>query len=167
MSIIGIIASSSQAKQIKREISEIVNAEIIWINSKSVENIKNIKFEIIIIQSLSEQIKENKLALKTILKNSRYLLLNTDLNFDPVIFEVTKSKIITYGLKQKATITVSSVEEKQAMVSIQRGFENLQGKIIERQEIPIKLQENASKKIYNSLIKTTIINIYGAEMALK
>jgi len=165
MFIIGVIANSSQSKKIKKEIYDELKAEVIWINSKSIENIRNIKFEIIIMQELPEKIKENKDGLKTILKNSKYLLLNTDLVLDSEIFESTNAKIITYGLKLKATITISSIEEKQAIISIQRAFENLQGKIIDRQEIPIELKERGSNYIYISLIKIAIINICSGKRA--
>ena len=165
MFIIGLIANSSQAKEIKKEIEANIKAEVILINSKSIENIKNIKFEIIIMQNLPEGIKENEIGLNIILANSKYLFLNTDLKVDSQIFESTKVQIITYGLKLKSTITISSIKEAKAIISIQRGFKNLQGKIIDRQEIPIELKQRGAKNIYNSLIKIAIINVCGAEKA--
>ena len=164
MFIIGIIASGVQAKQIKREMQqEKLNADIIWINSKSTENIKNVKFDIIVMQSLPGKLRDEKMYLKKILANAKYLLLNTDLIIQEEIFEGINAKIITYGLKQKSTITTSSIEEKQTVISIQRAFENLQGQVIERQEIPTKINRKDSNYIYNSLIKTAIINIHGAK----
>ena len=68
-------------------------------------------------------------------------------------------KILTYGLKTKATITTSSIEEKRIVISIQRAFKDLNGNIIEQQEIPVDLIKNSAKKLYNSLIKTAIINL--------
>jgi len=164
MFIIGIIASGVQVKQIKKEIEqENLNAKVIWINAKSIENIRNIKFEIVIMQNLSEKLKDKKINLKKILKNSKYLLLNTDLIIEQEMFEGINAKIITYGLRQKATITTSSIEEKLTIVSIQRAFENLQGELIEMQEIPTQLKNKGVNNIYNSLIKTAIINIYGTK----
>ena len=164
MFIIGMIANGVQVKQIRKEIElENFNIKVIWINTKSIENIKNIKFQIIIIQNLSEKLKEKKIDLKNILKNSKYVLLNTDSIIEQEMFEGINAKIITYGLKQKATITTSSIEEKHTVVSIQRAFENLQGELIEMQEIPAQLKRKGINNIYNSLIKTAIINVHGTK----
>jgi len=162
MFIIGIIANSAQAKQIEKEIKQ-ENIKIIWINNKSIENVKNITFEIIIMQNLEEKLKENNESLKKILKNSRYILLNTDISIDSKIFEITKAQIITYGLKQKSTITTSSIEENQTIVSIQRAFKNVKGQVVERQEIPTELNKKGINNIYITLIKTAIINIQGVK----
>jgi len=162
MFIIGIIANSAQAKQIEKEIKQ-ENIKIIWINNKSIENVKNITFEIIIMQNLEEKLKENNESLKKILKNSRNILLNTDISIDSKIFEITKAQIITYGLKQKSTITTSSIEENQTIVSIQRAFKNVKGQVVERQEIPTELNKKGINNIYITLIKTAIINIQGVK----
>ena len=164
MFIIGIIANSAQAKQIEKEIKqEELNVKIIWVNYKNIENLKNIKFEIIIMQNIGENLKQNKEEVKNLVKNSRYILLNTDTNIDSKMFEETKAQIITYGLKQKSTITTSSIEENQTIVSIQRSFKNMQGKVVERQEIPTELNKKGINNVYNTLIKTSIINIQGAK----
>jgi len=166
MFIIGIIANTMQSKKIKKEIQqENLNAEIVFINSKSMQNIKNVKFEIVVIQNLLEKIRENKKVLKEIFKNSKYLLLNTDLVIEEDLFEETSAKIITYGLKQKSTITASSMEDSQVIISIQRAFENLQGNVIEVQEIPSKIDKEGANYIDNLLIKTAIININDAKNA--
>ena len=161
MFIIGIIAKASHAKKIKKELEETLNTEVILINGKSIENIKNIQFDVIIMQNLIENLKEKRTDLKAILKNTKYLLLNADSNIESELFEETNAKILTYGLKQKSTITISSIGDNQAIISIQRCFENFKGNVIEQQEIPIQLKEKGSNYIYNSLIKTAIINIDG------
>ena len=164
MFIIGIIANASHAKQIKKDIEENLNADVILINSKSIENIKNIKFEIIIMQNIMESLKEKKAYLQTILKNTKYLLLNADLNIESELFQKANAKILTYGLKQKSTITISRIEENPAIISIQRCFENFKGELIEQQEIPMQIKEKRNNNIYNLLIKTAIINIYGGKI---
>ena len=143
---IGVVANSSNVKQIKKDIIENLKSEVISINSKSIENVKNIKFETIIIQDLMENLKDKTIYLKEILKNTKYILLNSDLIIDSEIFENVRAQIITYGLKQKSTITMSSIEDNPAIISIQRSFKNLKGEIIEQQEIPIKINENQAKK---------------------
>ena len=164
MSIIGIIASERQTKQIKKQIEEEkIKAEIISINFNSIENVKNINFDVLVIQDSPEKLKENKKYLKLIFKNTKYLFLNTDVNINKDIFEGVNVKMLTYGLKQKATVTVSSIGEKQIIISIQRAFENFKRKIIEQQEIPVELIKNGSKDLYNSLIKIAIINVLGGK----
>ena len=164
MSIIGIIANQRQTNEIKKEIEkEKLKLELIYINNKSIENIKNIKFEIVIIQDSIEKLNKNQDNIKDILKNTKYLLLNTDLSIEEEIFKDIKAKMLTYGLKQKSTITASSIKEQQMIVSIQRAFENFSGEIIEQQEIPVKLIKNSTKDVYNCLIKTAIINILGGK----
>ncbi len=158
MFIIGIVASTKQTEQIKKEI-ENVNAEVICINAKSIENIKNIKFEIIIIQDSLEKLKDKKTYMLEILKNTKCLLLNMDNNTNVDILKDMNIKVITYGLKQKATITASSISDTQVIISVQRAFKNLDDEIIEQQEIPVEFEKNRTKEIYNSLIKIIIINM--------
>ena len=160
MSVIGIIASERQTNQIKKEIAkENFKTELICINPKSIENIKNVKFEILIIQDALEKLKEREKYIRKILENVKYVFLNADINIDEDIFENINTKILTYGLKQKSTITVSSIGEKQIIISIQRAFKNLEGKLIEQQEIPVAITKKSAKDLYNVLIKTSIINI--------
>ena len=163
MSIIGIIASERQANQIRKEIKEELEIELISINYKSIENIKNLKFEIVIIQDSLEKLKENQELVKEILKETKYLLLNTDITINEDIFKDINAKILTYGLKQKSTVTVSSIGEKQIIISIQRAFKNIKGKMIGEQEIPVNLGKNSTRDLYNSIIKTAIINIFSTE----
>lgn len=160
MSIIGIIASERQTNQIKKEIEQDgLRVEVVCINPKSIENIKKIKFEILVIQDSLEKLTEKQEYISETLKNAKYLLLNTDITISEDIFKDINAKILTYGLKRKATITASSIEENQAIISIQRAFKDLNGNIVEQQEIPVDLIKNSAKKLYNSLIKTAIINL--------
>lgn len=163
MSIIGIIASERQANQIRKEIKEDLEIELISINYKSIENIKNVKFEIVIIQDSLEKLKEKQELVKEILKETKYLLLNTDITINEDIFKEINAKILTYGLRQKSTVTVSSIGEKQIIISIQRAFKNIKGKMIGEQEIPVNLGKNSTRDLYNSIIKTAIINIFSTE----
>ena len=164
MSIVGIVASERQSNLIKKQVEEQnFKIEIIPINYKSVENIKNIKFEILVIQDSLEKLKEKQNLIIEIVNNAKYLLLNTDTKINEEILKDISATILTYGLKQKATITVSGIEENQVIISVQRAFKNLKGKLIEQQEIPVKLIKKGTKDLYNSLIKTAIINICTLE----
>lgn len=164
MSIIGIVTGERQAKELKKQVEEEnLKVEIICINYKSIENIKNVKFEILIIHDSLEKLKEKQVNIKQMLKSAKYVLLNSDIVVKEKFFKDINVKILTYGLKQKSTITASSMEEKRAIISIQRAFQNLNGEIIEQQEIPINLMKDRVKDLYNSLIKIAIIKIYTAK----
>lgn len=83
MSFIGIFAKKKEAEQIKEKI-ENVNKEIkiVPINSNSLENIRNIKFDIIVITNELKKLKEKEKYIEEILNKSKYLILNTDINSD-------------------------------------------------------------------------------------
>lgn len=164
MSIIGMIANENQVNQIKKQmVKEYFNIEFVCVNYKSIENVRNIKFEILIIQDPIEKLKENAQYIKNIIKNSKYVLLNADININEENFKDIDLKILTYGLKQKATITMSSIEEKKAVISIQRAFKNLKENKIEQKEVPVELKDNSCKNMYNSLIKLAIIELISGK----
>ena len=164
MSIIGIVASQRQTNEIKRQIKqEESKVELISINYKSIENIKNIKFEILVIQDSLEKLQEKKEYLREIIRNTKYLLLNADIIINKDIFKNINLKTITYGLKQKSTIIASAIGEKQVVISIQRCFKNINNNIVEQQEIPVEVIRKTSKDLYNTLIKISIINICDTE----
>ena len=164
MSIIGIIAKEKRVKQIKKQIAkENLNIEFVCINNKSIKNVRNIKFEIIIIEDSLIKLQENKEYMKYIMKNSKYILLNSDINISEEDFKDIELKILTYGLKQKATITISSIKEEKILISIQRAFKNLNEKIIEQKEVPVELDVNSDKNMYNLLIKLAIMELISGK----
>ena len=116
MSIIGIIAKEKRVNQIKKQLEkENLNIEFVCINYKSIKNVRNIKFEIIIIQDSLIKLQENKEYIKDIMKNAKYVLLNTDINISEENFKNIDLKILTYGLKQKSTITISSIKQEKIL----------------------------------------------------
>lgn len=164
MSIIGIVASEKQTNEIKKQIDkEGLKIEVVCINAKSIENIKNIKFDILIIQDSLEKLKEKQEYVRKMLKSTKYLLLNSDITINEYIFKEVNMKILTYGLKQKATITASSIGERQIIISIQRAFKDINANIIEQQEIPVEPTKNDIRNLYNCLIKIAIINIFNTK----
>lgn len=168
MSIIGIIANERQTNQIKKQINkEKLNLEFVCINYKSIENVKNIKFEILIIQDPLEKLKEKQEYINKIIKSTKYVLLNSDINIKEENLRDIDLKMLTYGLKQKATITMSGIEKERAVISIQRAFKNLKEKVIEQQEVPVSLIGNSSRNLYNSLIKIAIIELKNDRNAQK
>ena len=74
MSFIGVVAGKKCFENIKKKISEELKDEsinFIQINLRSIENIKNIKFETIIIEDNIEKFKNNKNTLEKICSNAR------------------------------------------------------------------------------------------------
>ena len=164
MSIIGIIAKEKRVNQIKKQIQkENLNIEFVCINNKSIKNLRNIKFEIFIIEDSLIKLQENKEYIKDMMKKAKYILLNSDINISEENLKDVELKILTYGLKQKSTITISSIKQEKILISIQRAFKNLNEKIIEQKEVPVELDVNSDKNMYNLLIKLAIMELISGE----
>ncbi|MCI8412385.1 MAG: hypothetical protein HFJ40_08230 [Clostridia bacterium] len=164
MSFIGIISDNKSFENIRKKILENIKdskLNIININRQSIENIQNIKFKIIVIDNNLEKFKNQKSTLQKICKNTQYIILNTDIHLKMEILQNEKVNIITYGLNQKATITMSSIKETDILISLQRNIENIKKEIIEVEEKHIKLNEKDKLKAYEILIIYTILIIYG------
>ncbi len=164
MPFIGIIAKETDSNFIKNEViknSEKNKFEFININKESIQNIKNIKFETIVINDdLTTLLKSSK-YLEKIIKNAKYLIINSDIVKDEEIFNKNNPNVITYGLNQKAVITMSSIKNENILICVQKEIENIKGKIIEQQEVKVEITKNNLKKICNSMAIFTILVIYG------
>ena len=128
MSLIGIIAKKKDIKEIKNNLDIVY--EVIEINNKSIENLKNIKFEQIIINKDLVLNKQEEEYIKKIINATKYIIINADINIQILNnIEIDKPlKIITYGFNSKSTISISSVKEDYIILSIQREIEKLKGK---------------------------------------
>ncbi len=166
MSFIGVISDNKCFENIKEKIKEKDTKKqlnLIHINSKSIENIKNIKFETIIINNEVEKLKNYESNLKKICINAEYILLNTDINQTFHILREEKANIITYGLNQKSTITVSSISETDILIYIQRNIKNKKNKLLEVEEKRIKIKDSNSKT-YEIMIIYIILTIYAYDI---
>ena len=79
MSFIGIVSESKDFELIKAEVIKNIKENklnIININKTSVENVQNIKFETIIINTSLEKMQDKKEIIERICKNAKYLILN-------------------------------------------------------------------------------------------
>lgn len=164
MSFIGIISDNKSFEIIKKKIFKNVKANkitIINITRQNIENMKNIKFETIIINNDLQKFKEKEIILQKICTNSKYIVLNSDINLKIDILKNEKVNIITYGLNQKATITMSSIADTDVLISVQRNVENIKKEILEVEEKHINLDEKEKLKPYEILIIYTIFMIYG------
>ena len=112
MAFIGIISDSQSEKQLKRILDARLNNiskehTIIVINDKSIENIKNIKFETILVMDL-KRVKTRENILNELFKNLKYLVINADMEDSLDVVNNMKLNIITFGFNSKSTITASS-----------------------------------------------------------
>ena len=155
MPFIGIITDDNKENCIRREILNNLNlreSSVLFVKEKSIDNIKNIKFETIV---LDRKFKRKDI-LKSILKNAKYLVVNTDITDSLDIIKDIPIKVITYGFNSKATITASSVSDDEVLVCIQRNILNEEDKTVEPQEIKIKIDEDADC----AMAIAAIISIY-------
>lgn len=162
MSFIGVISDNKCFENIKEKIKEKDTEKqlnLIHINSKSIANIKNIKFETIIINNELEKLKDYQSNLKKICLNAEYILLNTDINQTFHILQEEKINVITYGLNQKSTVTISSIRETDILIYLQRNIKTKKNKILEVEEKRIKIKDSNSKT-YEIMIIYIILAIY-------
>ena len=142
MPFIGIISNDKDESIIDKEIEEKLNLKensVIFIKEKSIENIKNIRFETIIINRKFRNVK----ILKEMFKNTKYLIINSDIEDNLRLLENVKAIVITYGFNSKATITASSVSEDEVIICLQRSIKNKNSKNIEIQEIKYPIYNNS------------------------
>lgn len=151
MTFIGVISDNKIFENINIHLKS-DKFKLIHINKKSIENIKNIRFETIIIDSNLENFKQEENIIKQLCLNSKYLIINTDINLKFNISNNNKINIITYGLNQKATVTVSSITDTDVLIYLQRNIRTVTNKIVEVEEKRIKVNENNKLKIYEILI---------------
>lgn len=163
MAFIGIISDSKSEKIIKMILEEKLDKSnnIIIINSKSVENLKNIKFETVLIANNNNIIKENKETINKIIANTKYLIINADIELELEFEEQVELNVITFGFNPKATITASSVEDD-ILLCIQRNIKDIEGNIIEQQEMKIRFfGENIGINTNNLMGISAIMLLYG------
>ena len=120
--------------------------QIFFLKENSIQNLTNIKFSIILI---GKKMSKNNTEFKAIIEKSDYLIFNTDIKENMELLENLTLNLITYGFNSKATITTSSVEEQKMLICLQRGIKNLQGGIIEPQEIEIQTNQEVNVCIKN------------------
>lgn len=154
MFFIGIITNQKNELFIKRNLFNIVpESSIIFINEKNIDNIKNIKFETIL---LDNKITKKKNEIRKIVSSCKYLILNNDIEIDNSIIEDLDLTIITYGFNGKSTFTISSIENNVLIICLQRIIFIKNNKQIEPQEYKTKNDASADKY---AIIGTEIIKI--------
>ena len=160
MAVIGIITKSNNINEIEKTLEKygIHEKNIVIITKHTIENIKNVKFDIIII---FDKIEDDNI-LKKILDSSKYLIINTDFKENVKLLNMAEDQyVITFGFNSRATITIISNENDEIILDLQREIENLEKKKIESQEIKLennfnknRIYEEISMKILTFLVKT-------------
>ena len=161
MIFIGIISEYNSFENIKDILKNnyIKDIKLIHINKNSIENIKNIKFETLIIDSNLKDYQNESEIIKEIAANAKYLILNTDINILTLEIKSWNANLITYGLNRKATITISSISESGILIYLQRNLKDTNGDILEIGEDLVRVSEKSKLKIYEILIVYTILLI--------
>lgn len=148
MPLIGIVAKKKDIQSIRKEICD-KNIDIIEITENSIKNIKNIKFEEIILLENINLKEEEYRYMNEIISKAKYCILNGDVEIDILPKIRIATDIITMGFNSKSTISISSVKEDKFIVYIQNDIKKTNNEIIEAQEKEIISKNN--RKIYNNL----------------
>lgn len=157
MSLIGIITNQKNEMYIKKELlKNSISDNIIFINEKNISNMKNIKFEVIVIDKKIN----NKVEFRKIISEANNIILNMDIEVDIDIVNNLNLKIITYGFNSKSTFTVSSVTENSVIICLQRTILNIYDKKIEPQEYQLKNDKNIE---IQAIIASKIVNILNSK----
>ncbi len=148
MFFIGIITNQKNELYVKKKLE---NKNILFINDKNITNMKNIKFDTIVIDNKLK----NKQDLRKILSSTNHLILNADIEFDLELIENLSLTIITYGFNNKSTFTVSSITENGIIICLQRIIFKPNGEEIEPEEYQLEYVENIEKYaiIFTEILK--------------
>ena len=134
-------------KSIKKE--QVNNCEILYIKEKNIDNIKNIKLETLVINKKIEDMEK----ISKIIENTKNVIINLDFN------KIEKlNKFISYGYNSKSDITISSIDEDEALIYIQKEITSIFGRKIEPQEVKVKLKSDIN--IYNIMIIIALNVLY-------
>ena len=153
MSFIGIVTNQKNEEFIKNELYNFFDInKIIFIKDKNVENIKNVKFETIVLDENINNIK----YLKKILENSKYIILNADMKINLEYLSELKLVVITYGFNNKSTFSVSSISDNNIIICLQRIIKNVYNYKFEPQEFEVKIRKKVN---VNTIILVKILKI--------
>ena len=158
MVFIGIMCYEKDFKAIKENsCNNNKDIELIFVQDSNISNLQNVKFDCFIIHEQILNLK-NICALEKILKNLKYLIINSDKNTKLDILNSNKINVITYGLNHKCTVTASSIQDDSIMIALQREILNKYGKLYEISEK--KIEVNKDLDIYSYMLIFIIEILY-------
>lgn len=147
MFCIGII--SKDIELINELIS--MNNKVIIITKNNVNKYLNKKIDLLVIE---KKILKNK-ELELLCNNSNYILLEDNVNLNVKL--KNKVNIITFGFNHKSTVTISSINNENIIICIQRNIKSLRNINIEPQEMIIEKTDKYN--INTDIIKKIIQEI--------
>lgn len=160
MSFIGVICESRNENYIKQILTKKLESKtIIFLKEESIDNLKNIKFETIIIMANNEKLFSKKDIVKNIISKAKYLIINADEKINLSMLESVSINVITYGFNSKSTITTSSVKEDNILLCVQRNIQDVNGKEVEPQEIIVEKEAKIATSVIMGI--GTILLLYG------
>ena len=162
MPFIGVFAKENDNNFIKNEIcknSKMNNFEVFNINKKSLENLKNVKFDVLIIKEDISKLIEESNYIENMIEKATYIVINIDIKDNKVLLEKNKNTI-TYGFNTNSDITISSIKEDSIMMCVQNKIQDINAKIIEEQELVIKVKKHNINKLYNIMAIFVVLKIY-------
>ena len=133
MFFIGIVSETKDSEIIKKNLKNSINAEtlnIINLNKKNVENFQNITFDTVVIMQNLEKWDINIKYLDEIIRKSKILLINADIQIRKDFTNRTDTKVITFGFNLKSLVLVSSVSDDRILVDLQRSIINANNTVI-------------------------------------
>lgn len=163
MIFIGVISKYPEFEVLRKNIRSCKNKNeitLININKKSIENLKNVKFDTIVLLDSLEELKDKNNNLQKMCTNLKYLIINSDIEIRTNTFSHIKANVITYGLNHISTVTFSSIADETMLISVQRAFENYNKKNIEVGEYDVKVQKEERINLYEILLDFIIEKLY-------
>lgn len=111
---------------------------------------------------LHENIRNDNTIIKK-LNDKGYLVIDIDDDNYMELLQGVNAYLLTYGLNSKATITMSSINDKNNKLSIcqQRTIRTFSGKVVEPQEFIINIKNSSTQKIYNVLATVAVGLIFN------
>lgn len=162
MTFIGIVSEQKSDIELERAIAGnlLTKSNIIHIHVDNIENMKNVKFETILVIE-TKTILSKADVLKKMISNTQYLIINSDIKSNLLLLDKLNLNVITFGFNNKSTITASSVNEENVLVCVQRNIRGKDNNIIEPQEI--KISRKNSHNIYKIMGIIGVILVYNHE----
>ena len=160
MSLVGIVSEKKEEHFIHNVIQNLPQETIILLNEKTIENIKNVHFDTILIKEFNHNIMKKIQELAKLLNQAKYVIINTDISENLSMLKEIDTMVITFGFNQKSTITASSVKEDNVLICVQRTIQTIEKKEIEPQEISIE-RYNEKVDIYGIMGISALSFLYG------
>ena len=92
MSFIGVFLDNKKFQILQKNMNKI-DKTLINIKKKSIENVKNVKFDIIVISENLENFKEEINYVKNFCMKAKYLVINSDIEINCSILKEIKTKL--------------------------------------------------------------------------